>query len=107
MKGFPLQPVGKGLGVCSKGVLKQPSPPKVLRLFEHTELEHTQSNLSQQDAKGIPFIVGERGIYPFDVCSGVCAVIVFERCLGRWFYGLPYGWWTKIQLTGWYGTRMS
>ena len=24
MKGFPLQPVGKGLGVCSKGVLKQP-----------------------------------------------------------------------------------
>ena len=25
MKGFPLQPVGKGLGVCSKGVLKQPS----------------------------------------------------------------------------------
>ena len=25
MKGFPLQPAGKGLGVCSKGVLKQPS----------------------------------------------------------------------------------
>ena len=25
MKGFPLQPIGKGLGVCSKGVLKQPS----------------------------------------------------------------------------------
>ena len=24
MKGFPLQPIGKGLGVCSKGVLKQP-----------------------------------------------------------------------------------
>ena len=24
MKGFPLQPVRKGLGVCSKGVLKQP-----------------------------------------------------------------------------------
>ena len=24
MKGCPLQPVGKGLGVCSKGVLKQP-----------------------------------------------------------------------------------
>ena len=24
MTGFPLQPVGKGLGVCSKGVLKQP-----------------------------------------------------------------------------------
>ena len=24
MKGFPLQPVGKGLGGCSKGVLKQP-----------------------------------------------------------------------------------
>ena len=24
MKGFPLHPVGKGLGVCSKGVLKQP-----------------------------------------------------------------------------------
>ena len=24
MKGFPLQPVGKSLGVCSKGVLKQP-----------------------------------------------------------------------------------
>ena len=24
VKGFPLQPVGKGLGVCSKGVLKQP-----------------------------------------------------------------------------------
>ena len=24
MKGFPLQPVGKDLGVCSKGVLKQP-----------------------------------------------------------------------------------
>ena len=21
---FPLQPIGKGLGVCSKGVLKQP-----------------------------------------------------------------------------------
>ena len=25
MKGFPFWPVGKGLGVCSKGVLKQPS----------------------------------------------------------------------------------
>ena len=24
MKGFPLQPVGNGLGVCYKGVLKQP-----------------------------------------------------------------------------------
>ena len=24
MKGIPIQPVGKGLGVCSKGVLKQP-----------------------------------------------------------------------------------
>ena len=24
MKGIPLQPVGKGLGVCSKGVLQQP-----------------------------------------------------------------------------------
>ena len=24
MKGIPLWPVGKGLGVCSKGVLKQP-----------------------------------------------------------------------------------
>ena len=24
MKGIPLQPVSKGLGVCSKGVLKQP-----------------------------------------------------------------------------------
>ena len=24
MKGFPLQPIGKGLRVCSKGVLKQP-----------------------------------------------------------------------------------
>ena len=24
MKGFPLQPIGKGVGVCSKGVLKQP-----------------------------------------------------------------------------------
>ena len=26
MKGFPLQPVGKGLGVCSKGVLKWMDP---------------------------------------------------------------------------------
>ena len=24
MKGIPLYPVGKGLGVCSKGVVKQP-----------------------------------------------------------------------------------
>ena len=34
----------------------------VLRLLQHTELEHTPSNLYQQAIKGIPFMVSERGI---------------------------------------------
>ena len=39
MKGFPLQPVGKGLGVCSKGVLKQPKsiPFKQPKLRDPTQ----------------------------------------------------------------------
>ena len=33
MKGIPLWPVGKGLGVCSKGVLKQPQSDWILHGF--------------------------------------------------------------------------
>ena len=33
MKGIPLWPVGKGLGVCSKGVLKQPQSYVTLYLL--------------------------------------------------------------------------
>ena len=35
MKGFPLQPVGKGLGVCSKGVLNS-FEPLIFFIFPYT-----------------------------------------------------------------------
>ena len=46
MKGFPLQPVGKGLGVCSKGVLKQPQNVWVASMTGAFHMEiHPEKNL--------------------------------------------------------------
>ena len=45
----------------------------ILRLFHHTELEHkTRATFTNKPKKGIPFIVGERGIADWVCDIGVC-----------------------------------
>ena len=45
----------------------------ILRLFQHTELEHTPSNLYQQAiSAGIPFIIGVAGGLPMGCAMSGC-----------------------------------
>ena len=55
-----------------------------LRLFQHTELEHTQKTFTNRLFEGTPFIVGVAGGLPglpYWVCAiGVWHVIFLETC---------------------------
>ena len=46
MKGFPLQPIGKGLGVCSKGVLKQ---PEILTSWDMQAADHFACTIARSN----------------------------------------------------------
>ena len=56
-----------------------------LRLFQHTELEHTPKPLPT-GYNGIPFIVGERGIAERVCDIGVCCNFLGERWASGWWF---------------------
>ena len=65
----PGSPSGNLYNLLFVSVIIHPNHPsdKVQRLFQHTELEHTPSNLYQEASRGISFIIGVAGGLP-----GVC-----------------------------------